>query len=71
MDLYGSTTNRIATRGVGSCICFTIFYNDGNVFLQHRSDLHFPSQITTKYIGETIQEVIKDATREPPTSAIT
>jgi hypothetical protein len=58
MDFYGVTTDRVATIGVGPCICFVIILNGGReVFLEHRSDPFLSQDIKTKNVALCLQNV--------------
>jgi len=58
MEAFGSTKVRLATIGVGPCICFVVILNDGcEVFLEHRSDPYLPATITTETIDLCLQNL--------------
>lgn len=45
MGCFVLTPSRVATLGVGTCICFLVILNDGQeIFLEHRSDDYLPQE---------------------------
>jgi len=71
MEAFGSTKVRLATIGVGPCICFVVILDDGcEVFLEHRSDAYLPATVTTENIDLCLQNLAEHVNDVSPSSQI-
>lgn len=72
MDHYEFSAGPLATVGVGPCICFLIILNDGQqVFLEHRSDIFFASNLSLKNTSLCLENLAEHVSEVLPTSKIT
>ncbi|CAF1613503.1 unnamed protein product, partial [Rotaria magnacalcarata] len=55
---HGIPKNRLATTGVGSCIGFIAFLNNGeDIFIEHLSDISRPTIINIDSIREYFEDI--------------
>jgi hypothetical protein len=71
IDHFGCIADRVATKNIGRCICFITILNDGKVFVEHRSDIFFPSEITSDNVALWIENLAEHIVQAAPGSNIT
>ena len=57
-DHFGSDKNCLATTGLGPCIGFIVLLNNSQqIFIEHRSDISLPREITLNNIRSCFKNV--------------
>jgi hypothetical protein len=60
MDYFGSSDNRLGTTGINTCIGFIVIFNHGgHVFIEHRTAIHFPSQLSISNIRSFFKNIVE------------
>jgi hypothetical protein len=71
MDHYGFNIDRLATTGIGPCICFVVTLNNGKeVFVEHRSDIFLPLKVGLVNTSLCFQNLAEHVKEVLPTSTI-
>ncbi|CAF4608829.1 unnamed protein product [Rotaria socialis] len=60
MDHFGSSPDRIATKGLNSCVAIVVFLNPGGrIFVEHRSDVYFPNDLNLQNLDRCFENICK------------
>jgi hypothetical protein len=70
-DRPGYSSDRLASMGIGSCICCLVIVNEGKaVFIEHQNGLSFPTNFNKDNIHEYFQDLSYHVNQLLPKSSI-
>jgi hypothetical protein len=72
MDHFSYSSDRLGTTGVNSCVGFVVFLNNNqNVFIEHRTDVYFPEELSLENIRLCFENVATHIFKVLPESHVT
>jgi hypothetical protein len=72
VDHFDCSKDSLATTGINPCICFVVILNKGeHVFIEHRSDIYLPINITSENTELYLKNVAQHIHKMTPKSSVT